>query len=126
VNPLRERALLQIRSATDADWAALSELYAEDVAYRDPDVTLTGRDRVVDRLRGQVDAMPGCTATVHRAFDDQDAVVLEWTLLAPTGDDTPIRLDVVTAYEFRDGLISAERNYWDNAGLLAQLGAEGS
>ena len=48
--------------------------------------------------------------------------MLEWTLTAPVGTDTPVTLDVATVYEFRDSLIAAERNYWDNASLAAQLG----
>jgi ketosteroid isomerase-like protein len=130
---LAARARRQIDFAIAADWPALAALYHPDAVYRDPDLTLTGRDDIVDRLRGQVEAMPGCSAAVSHthtdsghAPDDETAgsgtVVLEWTLSAPTDADTHLRLDIVTVYEFRDGLIAAERNYWDNAALAAQLG----
>ena len=131
VTRLTDRARQQISSAVAADWPALIALYAPDASYTDPDVTLTGSDQVVERLRGQVDAMPGCTAVVrHLNADVADeaggsgTVILEWTLTAPIGADTPVRLDVATVYEFRDGLITAERNYWDNVHLMAQLGVD--
>jgi ketosteroid isomerase-like protein len=126
---LTDRARQQITAAVSADWPALAALYAPDATYTDPDGALTGSDQVIERLRGQVDAMPGCSAHVRHAHADapDDAavtgtVVLEWTLTAPVGTQTPVTLDVVTVYEFRDALIAAERNYWDNAHLAAQLG----
>jgi len=135
MTPLAEHARRQIDFAIAADWPALAAVYHPDAGYRDPDLTLSGRDEIVDRLRGQVEAMPGCGAAVSythtdsgHAPDDGTAgsgtVVLEWTLSAPTGADTHVTLDIVTVYEFRDGLITAERNYWDNSALASQLGLE--
>ena len=34
----------------------------------------------------------------------------------------PVSFDIVTAYDFLGDRIVAERNYWDNAALQAQLG----
>ena len=126
---LTDRARRQITATLAADWPALAALYAPDATYTDPDGTIAGSDQVVARLRGQVDAMPGCTALVRQAHADVPAdqdgsgtVVLEWTLTAPMGTQTPVTLDVTTVYEFRNALIAAERNYWDNAHLAAQLG----
>jgi ketosteroid isomerase-like protein len=126
---LTDRARQQITAAIAADWPALAALYAPDAVYTDPDGTLAGSDQVVERLRGQVEAMPGCAALVRRAYADvpddvagSGTVVLEWTLTAPVGTDTPVTLEVATVYEFRNALITAERNYWDNAHLAAQLG----
>jgi ketosteroid isomerase-like protein len=135
MTPLAARARRQISLAIADDWPALAALYHPDAGYRDPDVTLTGRDDIVERLRGQVEAMPGCGAAVSHthtadghAPDDGTAgsgtVVVEWTLSAPTGADTGLTLDIVTVYEFRDGLIAAERNYWDHAHLASQLSME--
>lgn len=127
---LTDLARHQISTTVAGDWQVLAALYAPDASYTDPDGDLTGSDQVVERLRGQVDAMPGCSALVRHAHADvtDDAggsgtVVLEWTLSVPAGTPTPATLDVVTVYEFRDALIAAERNYWDNAHLAAQLGA---
>lgn len=137
MTPLAERARRQISLAIAADWPALAALYHPDAGYSDPDLTLTGPAQIVDRLRGQVESMPGCGAVVSHAHTDgghapddgtvgpadtTGTVVLEWTLSASTGADPDVTLDIVTVYEFRDGLISAERNYWDNAHLAAQLG----
>ena len=126
---LTDRARQQMSTTLAADWPALEALYAPDAVYTDPDGTRTGSGQVVQRLRDQVEAMPGCDARVRHAHADvpDDAagsgtVVLEWTLTAPVGTSTPVTLDVVTVYEFRDDLIAAERNYWDNARLAAQLG----
>ena len=126
---LTDRARQQITTTVAADWSALAALYAPDATYTDPDGTITGSDLIVERLRGQVDPMPGCCALVRHshagAADDaatSGTVVLEWTLTAPVETHAPVELDVVTVYEFRNDLITAERNYWDNANLGAQLG----
>jgi ketosteroid isomerase-like protein len=131
VTRLIDRARQQITTTIAGDWQALAALYAPDASYTDPDGALTGSDQVIERLRGQVDAMPGCSALVRHAHADvtdgaggSGTVVLEWTLSAPAGTPTPVTLDVVTVYEFRDALIAAERNYWDNAHLAAQLGVD--
>lgn len=112
----------QIEAAFAADWPALERLYADDVAYRDPDTRLSSRTAVLDRLRAQVSAFAGFGYTILHAYGDSaGGAVVEWSM---SGDfaGKPVSLDIVTAYDFRGGRIVAERNYWDNAALAAQLG----
>jgi limonene-1,2-epoxide hydrolase len=118
----QQTALRQIALVHGGDWAALAELYAEDVHYRDPDGQLTGRDAVLARLREQVEALPGWTYDVRAVHATPDAAVVEWVLRVPPDAPTPVHLEVATVYEVRDGAIVAERNHWDNVSLLTQLG----
>ena len=82
-----------------------------------------------------VDAFPDLRFTVHRVIVDGDLAVVHWTgggthtaplatlsgqIIPPTG-----RAGSVTGVflvETRNGRIVAERSYWDQMGLLAQLG----
>jgi ketosteroid isomerase-like protein len=100
----------------------LERLYADDVQYRDPDTRLGSRAAVLDHLRGQVDAFAGFDYTIRHTYGDSaDGAVVEWSM---SGDfaGKPVSLDIVTAYDFLGDRIVSERNYWDNAGLQAQLG----
>jgi steroid delta-isomerase-like uncharacterized protein len=118
----QDLARKQIEAAFAADWAALERLYADDIRYRDPDIQLSCRAAVLDHLRGQVDAFAGFGYTISHTYSDSaDGAVVEWNM---SGDyaGKPVSLDIVTAYDFLGGRIVSERNYWDNAALLAQLG----
>jgi ketosteroid isomerase-like protein len=112
----------QIEAAFAADWAALEQLYADDVQYRDPDTRLDSRTAVLDHLRGQVDAFAGFDYTISHAYSDSaGGAVVEWSMSGDY-DGKPVSLDIVTAYDFLGDRIVSERNYWDNAALQAQLG----
>ncbi|HEX5121195.1 MAG TPA: nuclear transport factor 2 family protein [Pseudonocardiaceae bacterium] len=123
MNSTHDIAISQIATVHAADWPALERLYAPHVRYRDPDGELDGSAAVIEKLRAQSDGLPGWTYEVRRSFSDgDDGAVLEWTLMLPAETGTPLRLDVMTAYDIRDGHIVSERNYWDNVSLLTQLG----
>lgn len=118
----QDLARKQIGAAFAADWSTLERLYADDVQYRDPDTRLSSRAAVLDRLRGQVDAFAGFDYTIGHTYGDSvGGAVVEWSM---AGDyaGKPVSLDIVTAYDFLDGRIVSERNYWDNAALQSQLG----
>ena len=118
----QDLARKQIRAAFAADWSTLERLYADDVQYRDPDTRLSSRAAVLDHLRGQVDAFAGFGYTIRHTYSDSaDGAVVEWTMSGDY-DGKVVSLDIVTAYGFLGGRIVSERNYWDNAALLAQLG----
>jgi carboxymethylenebutenolidase len=65
-----------------------------------------GADRIVDEF------VVRCTHTVR----------MDW--FAPGVEATGRKIDIpmVVAVDFRDGRIAAERIYWDQAGVLVQLG----
>jgi ketosteroid isomerase-like protein len=118
----QDLARKQIEAAFAADWPALEQLYADDVRYRDPDTRLSSRAAVLDHLRGQVDAFAGFGYTISHTYSDSaGGAVVEWNMSGNYGGK-PVSLDIVTAYDFLGDHIVSERNYWDNAALLAQLG----
>jgi steroid delta-isomerase-like uncharacterized protein len=120
--PAQDLARQQITASFAADWPTLEQLYADDVQYRDPDTRLTNRAAVIDHLRGQVDAFAGFDYTIRHTYTDSaDGAVVEWSMSGDY-DGKPVSLDIITAYDFLSGRIVSERNYWDNAALLAQLG----
>ena len=117
----QDLARKQIRAAFAADWPALERLYADDVQYRDPDTRLSSRAAVLDHLRGQVDAFAGFDHTIRHTYSDSaDGAVVEWNM-SGEAEGKHVSLDIVTAYGFLGDRIVAERNYWDNAALQAQL-----
>ena len=119
---VQDLARQQIGAAFAADWPALERLYADDVQYRDPGTRLGSRTAVIDHLRGQVDAFAGFGYTIRHTYSDSaDGAVVEWNMTGALAGK-PVSLDIVTAYDFLGGRIVSERNYWDNAGLQAQLG----
>lgn len=119
------------------DWETVTALYIPDVRYSDPDVDLAGRDAVVQRARDleqpfsdvSFEARAGCSANgfavckwTYRATQTGELVLPDGTRVPPTG--RRIALPGVSLYELENGLIVAERSYWDNAGLREQLAAE--
>jgi ketosteroid isomerase-like protein len=117
----QDLARKQIGAAFAGDWPALERLYADDVQYRDPDTRLSSRATVLDYLRGQVDAFAGFQYTISHTYGDNAyGAVVEWNMSGDY-DGKPVSLDIVTAYHFLGDRIISERNYWDNAALLAQL-----
>ena len=118
----QDLARKQIVAAFAADWPTLEQLYADNVQYRDPDTRLSSRAAVLDRLRGQAGAFAGFDYTItHTYSDSADGAIVEWAMSGQAAGK-PVSLDIVTAYHFLSGRIVSERNYWDNAGLQAQLG----
>jgi ketosteroid isomerase-like protein len=119
---VQDLARKQIGAAFAADWPVLERLYADDVKYRDPDIRLSSRTAVLDHLRSQADAFAGFEYTIRHTYSDgADGAVVEWRMSGDY-DGRPVRLDIVTAYDFLGDRIVSERNYWDNAALQAQLG----
>lgn len=117
----QDLARKQISAAFAGDWSTLERLYADDVQYRDPDTRLSSRAAVIDHVRGQVDAFAGFQYTISHTYGDNAyGAVVEWNMSGDY-DGKPVSLDIVTAYHFLGDRIISERNYWDNAALLAQL-----
>jgi len=127
----------QINVAFSGDFDTLRTLYAEDAHYRDPDAELKGPDEIVQHLQVQLAAFPDPgKLSIKQVYEAGDrAAVAEWVAtmkntgpvklpdgseLPPTGNE--VTIEVVTIYDIEHGLITSERNYWDNAALLAQLG----
>jgi steroid delta-isomerase-like uncharacterized protein len=127
----------QIRVAIGGDWSELRTLYADGVHYRDPDGEFDGADQAVEHLQQQMTAFPDeADLSIRRIYEIGDeAAIAEWTatmrntgpLRLPDGTELPatgneVTIETVTIYDIANGVITSERNYWDNAALLAQLG----
>jgi predicted ester cyclase len=118
---VQDLARKQIEAAFASDWPTLERLYADNVQYRDPDTRLSSRAAVLDHLRAQVGAFAGFDYRISHAYSDSaDGAVVEWSMSGDLGGK-PVSLDIVTAYDFLGDRIVSERNYWDNAALMAQL-----
>jgi carboxymethylenebutenolidase len=47
---------------------------------------------------------------------------MDWFLPGIPATNKPIEMELVIVIEFRDGKMSAERIYWDQAAVLRQVG----
>lgn len=108
----QELALTQLTAVFTQDWERLESMYDPDVRYLDPDGELIGRTAATDRMKALSAALPDCTHHVRQCTSNGDTAVVEWSL-----DGEGFSLPVATAYQTRDGHITAERNYWDNMAL---------
>jgi len=118
-----------------------------DIGFRDEyehkDIVIEGpgaagpmdRDQYLAYLQGFLDAFPDLHFDILETIAQGNFVVINWhatgthtgPMRAPSGDMVPPTnrkgmVDGSTTYEFRDGKIARNRNFWDMVGLLMQLG----
>jgi steroid delta-isomerase-like uncharacterized protein len=136
-----EENLRKIESAVDAlnahDWDRFVELHAESVVLAGPDIPepLKGRDALRERFRGLANAFPDIQVEKERAFGQGDWAVLEVTvtgthkgpLPGPGGEmvpatNRPVRFKNCVVFNFEGGELTEAREYWDQLGMMAQLG----
>jgi steroid delta-isomerase-like uncharacterized protein len=109
--------------------------FAEDLETVDPGMgTVRGTRPFREYLETFKRAMPDARAVVERVFEDDDAVIVEGRfvgthtgpLTGPDGDVQPsgarIDLRFVDVSQVRNGQISSYHTYYDQVGLLTQLG----
>lgn len=107
------------------DGAALAALYAEDGVHEDvPSGTVAvGRDQIAAFVDGFADMLTDIQLEPSAAYLNEDWAVLEYTAGATDIESgqrvTPRGLIV---FELEDGLIARSADYYDVAGILAQLG----
>ncbi len=107
------------------DGAALAALYAEDGVHEDvPSGTVAvGRDQIAAFVDGFADMLTDIQLEPTAAHLSEDWAVLESTAGATDIESgqrvTPRGLIV---FELEDGLIARSADYYDVAGILAQLG----
>jgi len=131
----RELVAKQISAAFSKNWSELAECYAKDVRYVDPGGELTGVDAVLAHVKEVFDPFPAMSFDVEAIYEGDGWAIAEGvvsgkntgplvmpdgSMLPATGRDIEVRTAVV--FELRDGVITAERNYWDNMAMYAQLG----
>lgn len=131
-----EATILQYYDALrERNWDRLAAFYADDIQYRDPDVSLARREDVLLRAQTLEAPFSDVTLTVGSMQCDDHGAAVEWVyegknngrLLTPAGTDFPpsgktVILTGMSVFRFRGGKIVAERSYWDNLALYHQLG----
>jgi predicted ester cyclase len=118
------------------DWDGLRGLYHADYTYMDGSgAEQSGGEAGVGVARMYTDAFPDLTFTTRNHWSPApDVAILEFTArgthlgelhgIAPTGRS--IEGVVCNIVETQDGKIVSEREYYDTASLLEQLGVTGS
>ena len=119
------------------DWNRFKSLLAPNGVYDEVATgrRMTGRDEIVEAVRGWTTAFPDAEGTIERATVTQDTVVLEITyrgthqgeLSGPGGTIAPTGRSMVTraaeVFRISDGLIVENCNYFDMLGMMQALGA---
>ena len=131
----RELVEQQVSAAFSQNYAKLTECYAKDVRYVDPDGVWTGVDAVLAHVKEVFVPFPGMSFDVQSIYDGDGWAIAEGVvtgkntgpLVMPDGSTLPatgrdVEVRTVVVYQLRDGAITAERNYWDNMAIYAQLG----
>ncbi len=108
--------------------------YAEDAETSDPTGKYKGKAQIVESYKVWKTAFPKATAEVTNQIAQGEQVASEvlykglhtGPFVASTGTipatNKPIELKVMLVSSFRNGLIQRERAYFDQAGLMRQLG----
>jgi steroid delta-isomerase-like uncharacterized protein len=136
----REEALPEIAVAFSEAWSSgdpeeLVAIYAEDALFEEVvlggEVT-HGRDELRAYAGAVYAAFPDFAATPVNAFASGNRVAVEWALTGtysgqfgslPLGSGQQVAVRVATVLELTDrGLIRRDREYWDFATVLTQLG----
>ncbi len=120
------------------DWEALKNSITPDFAYDEVATQrkASGQDKVLPLWRGWANALPDSAPTIHSTFVSGNTVVIEctWTgthkgpLEMPKGNIQPtgkrIELRACNVFEIDPDSVKAksQRQYFDMATLLGQLG----
>lgn len=120
---------------SSGDPEQVAALYAEDAVFEEVvlgGAVTTGRDELRAYADAVYAAFPDFTATPVSGFASGNQAVLEWILSGtytgqfgplPPGTGQEVEVRVATVLDLTDdGLIQHDREYWDFATLLTQLG----
>lgn len=81
--------------------------------------TWNGPEGIIDgflaRMTTRLDTSRPLTQEIHGIVADADRAVVEWTSRATTTEGAPYQNDYAVAFDVRDGLIVAVREYCDTA-----------
>jgi steroid delta-isomerase-like uncharacterized protein len=123
----------------DKNWAALKASVTPDFIYDEVATArkVQGPDAAITVFQGWGAAIPDSAATIHNAYASGDTVVMEVTwrgthqgalqtpkgAIPPTGKRIEVRSCIVC--EMAGDKVKLERQYFDMATLLQQIGATG-
>ena len=124
-----------LRAGLDRDRRALQELLTDDVRARSPALSTASRDELIDELDRRDEAFSDIELEVTPLDVGGDHACVEWTVemthsgtiaLAPDvnieSSGIRVTLHGVTIAEFLGEQICSLRQYWDEHGVLEQLG----
>jgi steroid delta-isomerase-like uncharacterized protein len=124
---------VELYNAGDLDGVA--DLYAEDAVQIMPDGTFDGRNIIRERLGKELVAFPDVHWTVTSYVEQDDTFADEWTfvgrhtgpLAMPDGTELPptgkrVEIRGMEFVQMREGKIVIDNLYYDNVGVLTQLG----
>jgi len=120
----------------DRDLDAMLTSVSPDVRITLPGGQLiSGREEMRAHEQQEWEGFPDARVEVRQVIDQDSTAVAEFTWAAtntgplhlPDGSTIPatgkrIELPCVTVVEFKDGLVAAERNYWDQMETFQQMG----
>jgi steroid delta-isomerase-like uncharacterized protein len=129
-------AVRRMHEALNAhDWDALAKFYSDDCEVVTPLGEMRGGGAVVQLAQAYVQAFPDLKWTDQGQVSSEDSVVTEQVaagtnqgpLNTPQGDVPPSGKPITTrlceVVRLRDGEIVSLHLYWDNLGLMQEIGA---
>lgn len=125
------------RALNDRDWDAYGKLFAEELVMRTPSIpgVATGRAARVEFVQDIFAAFPdgkistvstladgdwGCTEVHFVGTNTGPMEGADGADIAPT--DKPVEFDYCIVAKFSDGVITELHEYYDQLGMLTQLG----
>lgn len=133
----KETVLIQaLEAAVTGDDSQLAQTFTEDVAAWSPNLAVSSLAALADEFGDRHDVLSNITISFDAIYIVGDNAIAEWRLGADhtgplvVGDEDPVTIEPsgrrivlagATFAEFRDDLICAFRNYFDDAALLEQL-----
>lgn len=107
---------LDLERDPDAAVAAIGDLYAEDMVFRDPIQEVHGRDGFVEVTRRLVQRMRGLEVRVHEGVGSGEALFVAWTMTGAMPLTPRVTVDGVSRLRVQGGRIVHHRDYFDLAG----------
>jgi steroid delta-isomerase-like uncharacterized protein len=113
----------------------VSALYTDDAVFTElvlGGVATTNHDELEAFAGAAFDAFTDLAITVTDGFAAGDRVAIEWVLTGsytgtfgnlPEGTGQAVEVPGASILELEDGSIASQREYWDVATLLSQVGA---
>jgi steroid delta-isomerase-like uncharacterized protein len=117
------------------DYAGLGPLFASDGIHVDPFGRREGREAIVAYFEEADMPFSDMTMETSQLVEEGDTLVAEWTWRAthtgpmamPDSTEIPptgkaVELPGVSVLKIRDGKFATDREYWDAAAVMTQLG----
>ena len=117
------------------DYSGVASFYASDAVFADPINRHEGREAIGAYVEGADKPFSDISFETTQVIEEGNALVTEWVwratntgpLTMPDGTEIPatqraVELPGVSILSVRDGKITSQRDYFDNAPVMSQLG----